>query len=100
MPNFNNSDMSPEDRHLGLASLDPDGGSLASGGIVGEENPLEWRGDTTIDGRFAIESEHVKGEGRLYRLNEWVGDRWEPTGIGSDDKRHIKRMAQKLIPPS
>ena len=61
-----------------------------------DTSQLEWRGDTTTDGRFAIESEHVKGEGRLYRLIERVGERWEPTGIGSDDKRHIKRMAEKL----
>jgi hypothetical protein len=101
MPNLNNGEASPEDRSSDSASFGPDGGSLAPADIAAPEgNPLEWRGDTTVDGRFAIESEHVKGEGRLYRLNEWVGDRWEPTGIGSDDKRHIKRMARKLRPPS
>ena len=60
----------------------------------------EWDGDRTTDGRFSINSEHVRGEDRWYWLEPLdPGCREAFKGLdldGSYDKRTIKRQARRV----
>jgi len=63
---------------------------------------LHWTpADSTTDGRYAIQSESVRGEGRFYWLDVMPSEArriydTDPSFDGSYDKRTVKRATQRL----
>lgn len=61
---------------------------------------MVWQGDYTACGRFAIVSEHVRGEPRWYWLGyngSAVSKAAAALGVdGSTDKRAVRRQAQRV----